>query len=284
MGAAAGHGRPPVGPRVKREDVNWGMVHHLALCCALLTALLAFAPPARAEAPVIAAASDLQFALEEIAEAFEDDTGEAVELTFGSSGNFARQIRQGAPYDMYLSADERFVLDLHEDGFTRDDGVLYALGRIVLFTPHSAPLEADGRLDDLAAALEEGRVTRFAIANPEHAPYGLAAEQALRHRGLWEAITPALVFGENVSQAAQFAATGNTDGGIIAYSLALAPPVAARGAFDLIPEDWHAPLRQRMVLLDGAGAVAERFYAYLQTPPAQVILRRHGFELPEEGN
>ena len=251
----------------------------LALCYLLLAAL-AFAPAARAEAPVIAAASDLQFALVEIAEAFEAETGEPVELTFGSSGNFARQIRQGAPYQMYLSADERFVLDLHADGFTRDDGVLYALGRIVIFTPHGSAVAVDGRLDDLAEALDEGRITRFAIANPEHAPYGLAAEQALRHRGLWEAIAPTLVLGENVSQAAQFAATGNTDGGIIAYSLALAPRVAALGAFDLIPEAWHAPLRQRMVLLENAGPVAERFYHYLQTHPARDILRRHGFELP----
>src|SRR5690606_4231267 len=124
---------------------------------------------------------DLQFALVEIAEAFEAETGEPVELTFGSSGNFARQIRQGAPYEMYLSADERLVLDLHANGFTRDDGVLYALGRIVIFTPHGSALAADGSLGDLAAALEEGRVTRFAIANQEHAPYGMAAEQALRH-------------------------------------------------------------------------------------------------------
>jgi molybdate transport system substrate-binding protein len=283
MGGTAGPGRPPVGPRVKREDINCGMVHHLAFCCLLLAAMLVFAPAARADAPVIAAASDLQFALVDIAEAFEAETGEPVELTFGSSGNFARQIRQGAPYQMYLSADERFVLDLHADGLTRDDGVLYALGRIVIFTPRSSPLAADGRLDDLAAALADGRITRFAIANPEHAPYGLAAEQALRHRGLWEAVSPTLVLGENVSQAAQFAATGNTDGGIIAYSLALAPRVAARGAYDLIPEAWHAPLRQRMVLLENAGPVAERFYGYLQTPPARDILRRHGFELPEEG-
>jgi molybdate transport system substrate-binding protein len=267
---------------------GWAVRVGGALCrlisCLLLAAALAYSPAARAEAPVIAAASDLQFALEEIAEAFEAETGEPVALTFGSSGNFARQIRQGAPYQMYLSADERFVLDLHEDGFTRDEGVLYAVGRIVIFTPHGAPLAADGKLDDLAGALEEGRITRFAIANPEHAPYGLAAEQALRHRGLWEAIAPTLVFGENVSQAAQFAATGNTDGGIIAYSLALSPQVSARGAFDLIPEAWHAPLRQRMVLLDDAGPVAERFYGYLQTPPARELLRRHGFELPEEGN
>jgi molybdate transport system substrate-binding protein len=252
---------------------------------ALLVAVLGLTAvsQARADAPVIAAASDLQFALEEIADAFEAGTGEGVELSFGSSGNFARQIRQGAPYEMYLSADERFVLDLHGDGFTRDQGVLYALGRIVVFAPQGSAIEPDSRLDGLAAALDQGRVARFAIANPEHAPYGMRAEEALRHRGLWEAIVPKLVLGENVSQAAQFAATGNTAGGIIAYSLALAPPVAARGDHALIPEKWHSPLRQRMVLLDDAGPVAERFYRYLQQPPARAILRRYGFTLPGEG-
>ena len=233
-----------------------------------------------AEIPVIAAASDLQFALQEIAGAFEAETGQDIELTFGSSGNFARQIRQGAPYELYLAADEDLVIDLHRDGFTRDRGVIYGLGRIVIFTPHGSPLEADSGLDDLAAALAEGRITRFAIANPEHAPYGMRAEEALRHRGLWEAIAPKLVFGENVSQAAQFAATGNTEGGIIAYSLALSPPVAALGAHALIPEAWHSPLTQRMALLNNAGPVAERFYLYLQAPPARQILSRHGFTLP----
>ena len=248
----------------------------------LLAAALALIPlgGARAEAPVVAAASDLQFALGDIAEAFEAETGEAVTLTFGSSGNLARQIRQGAPYELYLAADESFVLDLHRDGFTRDEGVVYAQGRIVIFAPHGSPLTPDGSLDGLAAALEAGRITRFAIANPDHAPYGRRAEEALRHRGLWDQIAPRLVLGENVSQAAQFAATGNAQGGIIAHSLALAPEVAQRGRFALIPQSWHAPLTQRMVLLKDAGAVAERFYRYLQSPPAQAILRRHGFALP----
>jgi molybdate transport system substrate-binding protein len=167
------------------------------------------------EPPVIAGAADLQFALEEIASAFEADTGLAVKLSMGSSGNFARQIRQGAPFEMYLSADEDYVLELARDGFTRDDGALYAVGRIVLITPHGSPLEADGSLEDLKTALADGRLTRFAIANPEHAPYGKRAEEVLRHQGLWEAIEPRLVLGENVSQAAQFATSGDTQGGII---------------------------------------------------------------------
>lgn len=234
------------------------------------------------EAPVVAAASDLQFAVEQIAAAFNRETGHGLRLTFGSSGNFARQIRQGAPFELYLSADEDYVLDLARDGFTLDEGTLYAIGRIVMMTPHRSPLEADGTLASLATALDERRITRFAIANPDHAPYGKRAEEALRHKGLWDTIRPFLVLGENVSQAAQFATSGNAEGGIVAYSLALAPQVAVRGRFELIPEDWHAPLRQRMVLLKDPGPVAERFYDFLQQPAARKILEQNGFVLPGE--
>jgi molybdate transport system substrate-binding protein len=235
-----------------------------------------------AEPPVVAAAADLQFALAEAAQAFVAETGQEVRLAFGSSGNFARQIRQGGPYEMYLSADERYVLDLARDGFARDEGTLYALGRIVLVVPHGSPLRADGSLADLAAALDEGRVEKLAIANPEHAPYGKRAEEALRHKGLWDRIQPKLVLGENVSQAAQFALSGSAQGGIIAYSLALSPKISAQGSFELVPAEWHEPLRQRMALLKGAGSVAERFYAFVQEPAARRIMRRFGFVLPGE--
>jgi molybdate transport system substrate-binding protein len=255
-------------------------------CLAVTMALVATGVSAQAAdrlgTGLIAAASDLQFALEEIGARFTADTGLSVKLTFGSSGNFARQIRQGAPFELYLSADENYVLDLARDGFTRDEGTLYAIGRIAVMTPHGSPLDADGTLASLATALNEGRITRFAIANPDHAPYGKRAEEALRHKGLWEGIRPRLVLGENVSQAAQFATSGNAEGGIVAYSLALAPQVAARGRFELIPEDWHAPLRQRMVLLKGAGSVTARFYDYLQQPAARQMLAQYGFVLPGE--
>jgi molybdate transport system substrate-binding protein len=231
---------------------------------------------------VIAAAADLQFALTEVAEAFKAETGQEVKLAFGSSGNFARQIRQGGPFEVYLSADEQYVLDLARDGFAQGEGTLYAIGRLVLVVPHGSPLRADGSLDDLAAALDDGRLERFAIANPEHAPYGERAEEALRHRGLWDKIQPKLVLGENVSQAAQFALSGSTQGGIIAYSLALSPKIAAQGSFELVPAEWHEPLRQRMALLRGAGPVAERFYAFVQEPEARRIMRRFGFILPGE--
>jgi molybdate transport system substrate-binding protein len=134
----------------------------------------------------------------------------------------------------------------------------------------------------LKAAVADGRVKRFAIANPEHAPYGRAAREALQRAGVWEAIAPRLVLGENVSQAAQFATSGAAQGGIFAYSLALSPAITAKGSVVPLPAQSHAPLHQRMVLLKGAGATAQAFYAYLQQPAARALLRKHGFLLPDE--
>ncbi len=241
--------------------------------------------PARAQdVPVVAAAADLQFALTEIAETFKTETKREVKLTFGSSGNFFRQIEQGAPFQMFLSADEQFVLDLAAKGLTIGDGTLYARGRIVIIAPHGSPLKVDGELADLKAALADGRLKKFAIANPEHAPYGRRAEEALRHIGLWEPIKDKLVFGENVAQAAQFGTSGAAQGGIIAYSLALSPNVAKLGSYALIPEEWHQPLNQRMVLLKGANATAQFFYDFMRGPSARAIMRRYGFVLPGESS
>ena len=161
------------------------------LCAGLLACVVlgvaAASPAAGANrAPVVAAAASLRFALEEIAAAFHLETGDDVRLSLGSSGNLARQIRQGAPYQLFLSADEQFVLELERDGFTEGEGALYSVGRLALFVPHGSPLKPDGSLEDLRAALEDGRLNRFAIANPEHAPYGQRAEEALRSAGLWD--------------------------------------------------------------------------------------------------
>jgi len=250
---------------------------------AALSSLMVVATPALAQdnAPVVAAASDLQFAVEEIAAAFTSDTGMQVRLSFGSTGNFARQIREGAPFQIFMAADEQFITDLHSEGLTRDEGDLYAIGRVVIMVPHGATLMPDAELNNLAEMLEAGQITRFAIANPDHAPYGMRAREALMTKGIWDDLQPFVVLGENVSQAAQFALSGNAEGGIIAYSLALAPKIAAQGRFELIPEDWHAPLRQRMVLLNDAGSVAEAFYAYMMEPSARDIMDRYGFALPE---
>ena len=211
---------------------------------------------------------------------FEKDTGHRLRLIFGSSGNFYSQILQGAPFHLFMSADEDFVFRLADAGRTLDRGRIYALGRIGILVPKGSALNADGELRDLAQALQDGRVRRFAIANPEHAPYGMRAREALQHAGLWQAIEPRLVLGENISQAAQFATSGSTQGGIVAQSLALAPSVARLGDFALIPQSWHRPLTQRMVLMKGAPEGARAFYDYLATPAAQAVMRRYGFELP----
>lgn len=237
-----------------------------------------------ADEPVVAAAADLQFALVEVAEAFKKETGKTVKLTFGSSGNFARQIRQNAPFQVFFSANEDFVKDLARDGFMRDAGELYAVGRIVLVVPKGSPLKPDGTLADLKAALADGRVKKFAIANPEHAPYGARAEEALKTAGLWDAIKPKLVFGENVSQAAQFATSADAQGGIIAYSLALSPKVSALGGYELIPIEMHKPLRQAMGLVKAAGATAIAFYDFAKSAAARKIFRHYGFVLPGEAS
>lgn len=252
----------------------------------VLVALLAAGSPGAAadrKGPLVAAASDLTFALDAIAERFTRETGEPVRLVFGSSGQLARQVMHGAGFELFLSADEAFVHRLADAGLTRDRGVLYAVGRLVVFAPHGSPLRVDGSLEGLADLAAQGRLTTFAIANPEHAPYGRAAEAALRARGLWDAVRPALVLGENISQAAQFATTGDAAGGLIAYSLALSPALSARGRYALVPESFHPPLRQRMVLTKAAGPAAGRFYEYLQQEEARELFRRYGFVLPDEG-
>jgi molybdate transport system substrate-binding protein len=174
------------------------------------------------------------------------------------------------------------VLRLHKAGKAADRGTLYAIGRIVLVAPAGGTLAVDSDLRGLRTALDQGRIRRFAIANPEHAPYGERAREALTHAGLWQRLQPTLVYGENVAQALQFVTLNAAEGGIVALSLVKTPGFAATGRAALIPESWHTPLRQRMVLMPGAGAEARRFHAWLQTAPARRIFVRYGFTLPGE--
>jgi molybdate transport system substrate-binding protein len=237
--------------------------------------------PAAQPPPTIAAAANLNFALTEIAGRFERDEGARVEVVFGASGTLTRQIQDGAPFDMFLAADEEFPNQLSAASLTRDAGVVYAVGRLVIFAPTGSALVVDERLEGLNRLLSTGGLGRFAIANPDVAPYGRAAEAVLRKRGLWDRLRPHLVLGDTVAQAAQFATTGNAVGGIIAYSLVLSPGFAERGRYAVIPEGDHPPIRQRMVLLKRAGPVAERFYRYLQGADARAVLQKHGFAVPQ---
>lgn len=231
--------------------------------------------------PVVAAAANLNFALAEIADEFARDRGTRVELVFGASGTLTRQIQDGAPFELFLSADEEFPNRLTAAGLTRDAGVVYATGRLALFAPNGSPLSVDERLDGLGRLLRAGGVTRFAIANPDVAPYGKAAEAVLRKRGLWDAIRPQLVLGDTIAQAAQFATTGNAIGGLVAYSLVLGPGFSERGTHALIPEADHPPLRQRMVLLKNAGETTIAFYSYLQGEKARAVFDKHGYGVPQ---
>jgi molybdate transport system substrate-binding protein len=254
-----------------------------SLCRLLGLWLLIGLPPelAAQRPPTIAAAANMNVALTEVAKQFERVQGTGVALVFGASGTLTRQIQDGAPFEMFLAADEEFPNRLSAAGLTRDAGVVYAIGRLVIFAPKGSPLTVDERLDGLGRLMKAGGARRFAIANPDVAPYGRAAEAVLRKRGLWDTLRPQLVLGDSIAQAAQFATTGNAVGGLIAYSLVLSPGFADRGAYAVIPEADHPPLRQRMVLLKRAGSTAGRFYTFLQSDASRAILRKHGFAVPD---
>lgn len=249
----------------------------------VLGALLAlaagvFAPTATAgERITVAAASDLKFALDEIVAEFgRAHPGDVVEVVYGSSGKFATQIRQGAPFDLYFSADIAYPRALEAEGLAHGSTRPYALGRIVLW---SAIRDARTLgLKDLA----DPALGRIAIANPRHAPYGKRAEEALRAAGVWEVVQPRLVQGENIAQTAQFVQTGNAAVGIIALSLALNPTLAAQGGYHLIDASLHAPLEQGFMLTRAAAGkpLAGAFAAFIGSESARAVLRRYGFELP----
>lgn len=255
----------------------------LALASASGVALLPVPDASAANTPIIAAAASLRFVLPEVAIAFEMKTSAKLRLSFASSGSLTRQIRQGAPYELFLSADESYVLDLARDGVTANSGTLYAEGRLAIFAANSSPVGTDPALAGLRSSLKSGQLQRLAIANPEHAPYGRAAREALMHQGLWEAIEKKLVFGENVSQAAQFAASASCEAALVALSLARAPAFSGKAHFSSLPSNWHQPLHQRMVLLPGASDVARSFYDFLRRPEAVEIFLRHGFGEPGIG-
>lgn len=234
------------------------------------------------ETPLIAAASSTQFALEEISREFTANTGLRIKISYGSSGNFTRQIAQAAPFEMFISADETYVEKLEKLGLTLDHGSVYATGRVVLFVPLNSSIKVDKGLVDLKAALKDGRLKRFAIANPQHAPFGRAAKEVLISGGLWNDIQSKLILGENVAQAAQFASSGTTQGGLFSYSFALVPAVKSLGHFVLLPASLHQSFHARMVLLKQAGATTTAFYQFLQSTRARSIFDRSGFLLPQQ--
>lgn len=224
---------------------------------------------------LVAAAANLQPVLAELVPLFEREQKSRVRINIGSSANLVRQIQQGLPAELFLSADEDFALRLADAGLTLDRGLVYATGRLVLLVPADSPLALDPQLRGLKAGLSQ--VQKFAIANPELAPYGKAAVQVLQKLDLWPAVQGKIVLGENIAQTTQYVSTGAAQAGITALSLALAPELATRVRYVLLPDDLHAPVRQRMVLLKNAGPAARAFYEFLQSARAKAVLSRYGY-------
>ena len=242
---------------------------------AILLALALAATPLQAEVPQVAAAADLRSALPALALAFQASTGETVTLRFAASGTLAQQLANGAPDTVFLSADETLVTRLLVAGLTQGKGQVYARGRLALVSAKTAPL-AD--LPALRRALAGGQVQHLAIANPLIAPYGARAEQALTAARILPVFQAQLVRGENVAQALQYVASGNAEAGVV--SAALVHDGRAGVAVALLPARLHSPLRQTLVLMRGAGPVAQRFAAFVLSPAGQKLLAQHGFERP----
>jgi molybdate transport system substrate-binding protein len=226
----------------------------------------------------VAGAADLTPAFQELGVLFTEQTGIEVVFNFGSTGQLTQQIEQGAPIDVFAAANQSYIDDLEQAGLVIPDTVaLYAQGRITIWTRADSPLSFT-TLEDLT---QEG-VNRIAIANPEHAPYGVAARQALESAGLWEALQPKLILGENVAQTLQYAETGNVDVAIVALSLSVA--AGDEGRYVLIPGELHNPLNQALAVVGSTEheAEARRFAVFVNSEAGREVMGRYGFILPGE--
>jgi molybdate transport system substrate-binding protein len=271
----------PVYHSVLRIPISAGQCSLLALA-----AILASAGCASHSAPrklSVAAAADLQFALDDVARGFRQAHPEIdVAATYGSSGNFYSEIRNQAPFDVFLSADSEYPHKLAQEGFADAASMfVYGVGRIVVWVPEQSPLEV-ARLQ--IHALEADSVKHIAIANPQHAPYGRAAAAAMRSLGVYDRVAPKLVLGENIAQTLQFVQSGAADIGIVALALALAPSSRAHGRYWEIPLDAYPKIEQAGVVLSHAKnpADAREFCTYLQSGAARARLKEYGFYLPEK--
>ncbi|HYG99816.1 MAG TPA: molybdate ABC transporter substrate-binding protein [Terriglobales bacterium] len=244
----------------------------------LLLVLLA-AVGVAAQEMTVAAASDLNYALKDIASSFETRTGKKIRLSFGSSGNLSVAIRNGAPYDVFFSADAEYAKGLVDAGLVLPGTFYtYAEGAIVLWVPKASKLDLKQGL----AVLSDPAIRKIAIANPRHAPYGRAAVAALRSANLYDKVSSKFVLGENIAQTAQFVQTGNADAGIVALSLALSPGMSAAGRYYVIPRDSYPRIEQAAVILKSAKdkAVAREFMEFIKSPAATEIMKRYGFRQP----
>lgn len=230
---------------------------------------------------MVAAAADLTFAFSDVAARFQKETGNSINLSYGSSGNFFSQISNGAPFDIFFSADIEYPRKLEAAGLV-EPGTLYqyAAGRIVLWVPSASKLDLKGGL----AALLDPDVRKIAIANPRHAPYGRAAVAAMKHEAVHDRVEHKLVLGEDISQTAQFVQSGNADAGIVALSLALAPAMVSKGRYVEIPAADYPPIIQASVILKSSHqkATAEQFENFLKEAKIVAVMEQYGFAVPKD--
>jgi molybdate transport system substrate-binding protein len=227
----------------------------------------------------VAAAANLKFVLADIETQYRQQTGQAVQFNFGASVQLARQIQQGLPVQLFISADEEQVAWLQQNALTQDGGQRYAIGLLALISLQTHPLAKSGSPEAALRALASA--DKLALANPQLAPYGLAAQQVLQKNGLWAGLQKQVVLGENIGQATQYVLTGAAPLGFTAFALTLGPETAGQFKVWPVPPDWHAPLNQRMVLLKGASPQAQAFRDYLLSPQARALFLKHGYALPQ---
>jgi molybdate transport system substrate-binding protein len=230
----------------------------------------------------VAAAADLSAALQEVTANYEKQTGTKVRLSFGSSGALTQQIENGAPFDVFFSADMEYPRQLIARGDADAESLYrYAVGKLVLWTPVDSPLDVEHKGLNM---LTDPRVKKISIANPQHAPYGRAAVAALKHAGIYDQVADRLVMGENISQAAQFVESGNTQVGFLALSHAIAPAMQGKGKYWLIPQEAYPALDQGVVILSHSGNKREAadFLEYIKTRTVASVLQRYGFAMPEQ--
>jgi molybdate transport system substrate-binding protein len=248
----------------------------------LIVYLILFAGIASAQEITVAAAADMSAALPELVTAYTKKTGQVVKVSFGASGNLTNQIRNGAPFDIFFSADEQYPQQLISEGLAEKDTLYrYAVGRLVLWVPNDSPLD----LSKLGIkALLDPSVNKISIANPSTAPYGRAAEAMLRHFEIYDQVSGRLVVGENISQAAQFVESGNAQAGLVALSHALAPAMKDKGRYWTVPLDAYPTLNQAAVVISKSKQqdAAKKFLEFLRSFEASSLLTRYGFSLPSK--
>jgi molybdate transport system substrate-binding protein len=232
----------------------------------------------RAQELNVAAAADLQFAMQDITARFQKETGKMVSPTYGSSGNFFQQIQNGAPFDVFFSANLDYAKKLEDAGLTVPGTYYaYAKGKLVIWVPNESKIDLNSGLK----ALLDPSVKKIAVANPEHAPYGKAAVAALEKENIYEKAKDKLVLGENISQAASFVVSGAADIGIVALSLALSPNMQGKGRYADIPVADYPPIEQACVILKSSKnqEEAKEFVSFVKTPAITNVLKLYGFEV-----